>query len=158
MSELDRGPGLPIAPPLIPLSALIIAIVLDWLPLRFMAEPLSFNLQVIAGVVLLAVGFWLDISAVRLFFREGTNPMPTQPALKVVTTGPYRFTRNPMYLGMVAILLGLSLVFSLEWGVIFTPIVWIVMDRVIVLREEAYLNRKFGADYHALLMRTRRWL
>lgn len=158
MNEFDRGPGLPIAPPLIPLSALIIAILLDWLPLRFMAEPLSFNLQVLAGVVLLAVGFWLDFSSVRLFFREGTNPMPTQPALKVVTTGPYRFTRNPMYLGMVAILLGLSLVFSLEWGVILTPIVWIVMDRVIVMREEAYLNRKFGAEYQALLMRTRRWL
>jgi len=158
MHSEDSGPQLPIAPPLVPLTALILAIVLDWLPLRFMAGPVGFNLQVIAGVVLLLVGIWLDTSAVRLFFREGTNPMPTQPALKVVTTGPYRFTRNPMYLGMVAILLGLSLIFSLEWGVIFTPIVWIIMDRVIVLREEAYLNRKFGPHYQALLTQTRRWL
>jgi protein-S-isoprenylcysteine O-methyltransferase Ste14 len=158
MTETDRGPQLPVPPPLLDLGAVALAVALDWLPPHFLAMPVGINLQVIVGVVLIAGAMWLAISAVRLFEREGTNAIPTRPALKIVTGGPYRFTRNPMYLGMLALLLGLSLVFSLEWGVILTPVMWIVFDRVIVMREEAYLTRKFGAEYQALLTQTRRWL
>lgn len=119
---------------------------------------MGFNLQVIIGVLLAVGGIWLAAVARRLFEREGTNVVPTQPALKIVTSGPYRFTRNPMYLGMVLALLGVSLVFSLEWGVIATPVLWLALDRLIVVREEAYLRRKFGPEYETLLKRTRRWL
>lgn len=156
--EVDN-PQLPIVPPLLPLSALIVAIILDWLvPLQFLATPVRFNMQVIIGVLVAAGGIWLAVSARNLFVREGTNVIPTQPALKIVTSGPYRFTRNPMYLGMVLALLGVSLVLSLEWGVILTPVLWLILDRLIVVREEAYLRRKFGASYDDLLTRTRRWL
>lgn len=158
MADADRGPGLPIPPPLLLLAALVAAIVLDWIPLQFLAPPVGFNLQVIIGVLLIAGSFWLLGSAMLMFQREGTNVLPTLPALKVVTGGPYRFTRNPMYLGMVLFLLGTSLVFSLEWGIILTPILWLAFDRLIVAREEAYLTGKFGPDYRALLSRTRRWL
>ncbi|GLQ55079.1 methyltransferase family protein [Devosia nitrariae] len=156
-SETDN-PQLPVLPPVLLLGAVAVAIVLDWTPLRFLSPPVGFNLQVLAGLVLTAGGFWLAWSARALFEREGTNVIPTQPTLKVVTSGPYRYTRNPMYLGMVIVLLGLSLVFSLEWGAILTPVLWLVLDRMIVAREEAYLSRKFGAEYQALLARTRRWL
>jgi len=156
--EVDN-PQVPVLPPLLPLAALVLAIILDWLlPLQFLAAPVGFNLQVIIGVLLVAGGIWLAATARRLFEREGTNVIPTQPALKIVTSGPYRFTRNPMYLGMVLALLGVSLVFSLEWGVIATPVLWLALDRLIVVREEAYLRRKFGPTYEALLNRTRRWL
>lgn len=158
MTETDRGPGLPLPPPVLLLAALIVAIVLDWVPLHFLAQPVGLNMQVIVGLLLAAGSVWLVLTAARLFQREGTNVIPTQPALKVVTSGPYRFTRNPMYLGMVLFLLGMSLIFSLEWGVILTPLLWIGYDRLIVVREEAYLSRKFGADYRALLGQTRRWL
>lgn len=156
-SETDN-PQLPVLPPVLLLGALVVAIILDWIPLHFLSPPVGFNVQVLAGLVLTVGGFWLAWSARALFEREGTNVIPTQPALKVVTSGPYRYTRNPMYLGMVIVLLGLSLVFSLEWGVILTPVLWLVLDRMIVAREEAYLSRKFGAEYQALLNRTRRWL
>lgn len=157
MADADN-PRLPVPPPILPLAALVVAILLDWqLPLQFLG-PIGFNLQVIIGVVLTAAGIWLAISATRLFAREGTNVIPTQPAIKIVTSGPYRFTRNPMYLGMVLALLGVSLIFALEWGVILTPVLWILLDRLIVVREEAYLRGKFGATYEALLTRTRRWL
>lgn len=158
MTDTDRGPGLPVPPPVLLLLALVAAIALDWAPLHFLAPPVGFNLQVIAGVLLTAGSLWLTITAARLFEREGTNVLPTRPALKVVTSGPYRFTRNPMYLGMVLFLLGISLVFSLEWGIILTPVLWFAYDRIIVAREETYLTAKFGADYRALLSRTRRWL
>lgn len=145
-------------PPLLLLATLVVAIALDWIPLQFLALPVGFNLQVIIGVLLIAGSVWLLGSAMRIFRREGTNVIPTLPALKVVTGGPYRFTRNPMYLGMVLFLLGISLVFSLEWGIILTPVLWLAFDRLIVVREEAYLTGKFGPDYKALLDKTRRWL
>ena len=158
MADVDHGPGLPIPPPLLLLAALVAAIVLDWTPLAFLAPPVGFNLQVIVGILLIAGSLGLVGSAMRIFRREGTNVIPTLPALKVVTDGPYRFTRNPMYLGMVLFLLGISLVFSLEWGIILTPVLWFAFDRIIVVREEAYLTGKFGPDYRALLDKTRRWL
>ena len=158
MSDTDRGPGLPLPPPILLLAALVAAIVLDWAPLRFLAQPVGFNIQVIVGLLLVAGSIWLVATAARLFVREGTNVVPTRPALKVVRGGPYRFTRNPMYLGMVLFLLGTSLVFLLEWGIILTPVLWFGFDRLIVVREEAYLRGKFGADYEALLGHTRRWL
>lgn len=158
MTDSDRGPGLPVPPPVLLLLALAVTMALDWAPLHFLAPPVGFNLQVIAGVLLAAGSLWLIITAARLFEQEGTNVLPTRPALKVVTSGPYRFTRNPMYLGMVLFLLGLSLVFSLEWGIILTPALWFAYDRIIVAREETYLTAKFGADYRALLSQTRRWL
>ncbi|QCI62940.1 methyltransferase family protein [Phreatobacter stygius] len=159
MADRDHdNPGLPVLPPVLPAAALALAIVLDWLPPHILAPPVGFNLQVIAGAVILAAALWFGISAVRLFGKAGTNVIPTQPTLTIVTGGPYRFSRNPMYLGMVLALLGLSLIFSLEWGVILTPVLWLALDRLIVVREEAYLRRKFGATYEALLDRTRRWL
>ncbi|WP_299640221.1 isoprenylcysteine carboxylmethyltransferase family protein [Devosia sp.] len=159
MANLDAdNPQLPVLPPVLPAAAIVAAIVLDWLPLHFLAPPVGFNLQVIVGVVLTALGIWLGASASRLFQREGTNVIPTQPTTRIVTSGPYRFTRNPMYLGMVLVVLGISLIFSLEWGVILTPVLWLALDRLIVVREEAYLRRKFGASYEALLTRTRRWI
>lgn len=154
----DSGPQLPLPPPVILLIALMLAIGTDWLPPQFLAAPVGFNLQVLAGIALIAGSLWLVVIAARTFKREGTNVIPTRPALKVVSTGPYRFTRNPMYLSMVAMLLGLSLVFSLEWGILLTPVLWLAYDRLIVAREERYLSAKFGADYQALLQQTRRWL
>ncbi|MGL4288772.1 MAG: methyltransferase family protein [Phreatobacter sp.] len=159
MADGDRdNPGLPVLPPVLPAAALVAAIILDWLPPHVLAPAVGFNLQVLAGVIITATALWLGIGAVRLFGKAGTNVVPTQPTLTIVTDGPYRFTRNPMYLGMVLGLLGISLIFSLEWGVILTPVLWLALDRMIVVREEAYLRAKFGAAYEALLSRTRRWL
>ena len=156
--DTDRGPGLPLPPPIMLLIALAAAIILDWAPPQVLAAPVRINLQVLVGVLLAGGAIWLALVAARTFEREGTNVIPTQPALKVVTSGPYRFTRNPMYLGMTLFLLGVSLIFSLEWGIILTPVLWLAYDRLVVAREEAYLGAKFGADYRELLARTRRWL
>ena len=157
MTDTDPGPQLPLPPPILMAIALVVATILDWAPPRFLAPPLDFNPQVIVGVLLVAGSLLLVITAVRTFRREGTNVVPTRPALKIVTSGPYRVTRNPMYLSMVLFMLGISLMFALEWGVILTPILWLGYDRLIVAREEAYLTAKFGSAYQALLKKTRRW-
>lgn len=107
MTNLDvDNPQVPVLPPLLPLGALVLAIILDWLlPLQFLAVPIGVNLQVVVGAFLTAGGIWLAAIARRLFEREGTNVVPTQPALKIVTAGPYRFTRNPMYWGWYSLCL-----------------------------------------------------
>lgn len=152
-------PGLMMPPPVFLLIALVLAVALEWLlGLSFLAAPGLASPQVWIGLLVLIVAIVLPISGFRTFTREGTNVNPFQPALKLVTSGPYRFTRNPMYLGMVLFLLGLSLIFSLEWGLILTPLLWLTYDRLVVAREEAYLSRKFGEPYDAFLGRTRRWL
>ena len=159
MSGRNRdNPGLPVLPPVLPAATLAAAVALDRLPPHVLAPAVGLNAQVLLGFALAAAGLWCAASAASLFRRAGTHVVPTQPTLTIVTGGPYRFTRNPMYLGMVLMVLGISLVFSLEWGVILTPVLWLALDRLIVVREEAYLAAKFGAEYEALLARTRRWL
>lgn len=158
-SGTDDTPGLIMRPPFFLLIAIGVALILDWLTgLGFLAAPSILTLQFWAGLLVAAGGVALSATGFREFTRAGTNVDPFEPALKLVTTGLYRFTRNPMYLGMVVFLLGVSLVLSLEWGLILTPILWLAFDRLVVAREEAYLRRKFGEPYQAFLTRTRRWL
>jgi len=152
-------PGLMIPPPLMPAIAIVVAVILDWLTgLSFLAAPGLGSAQSWLGVVITAVGLAIGGMGVREFRRGGTNVNPYEPALTLVTSGPYRYTRNPMYLGMVLMLLGLSLMFSLEWGVILTPVLWFALDQLIIAREESYLTAKFGEPYREFLGRTRRWL
>lgn len=158
-SKTDDTPGLIMRPPLFLVIALVVALVLDWLTgLSFLAAPSFASLQFWVGLLVAAGGIALAVTGFQEFKRAGTNVDPFEPALKLVTTGPYRFMRNPMYLGMVLLLLGLSLMLSLEWGLILTPILWVAFDRLVVVREEAYLSQKFGEPYRAFLTRTRRWL
>ncbi|MHB1101361.1 MAG: methyltransferase family protein [Devosia sp.] len=158
-SERNDTPGLIMRPPFFLAIAFVLALILDWLTgLGFLAAPSVASLQFWAGLVVTAGGIALAVAGFREFTRAGTNVDPFEPALELVTSGPYRFTRNPMYLGVVMFLLGLSLMLSLEWGLILTPILWLAFDRLVVVREEAYLGRKFGEPYRAFLARTRRWL
>lgn len=151
-------PGLPHLPPTYPIAFLLLAIVLEFvLPLRFLASPSVLSFQTLVGV-LLTCGFGLNIWAFQHMKAAGTNPEPFKPTTRIVESGPYRFTRNPMYLGFILALAGISLIVALEWGLIAVPFLWLVLDRVVVRREEAYLSRKFGPTYAALLERTRRWI
>jgi protein-S-isoprenylcysteine O-methyltransferase Ste14 len=157
--DTQDTPGLMMPPPVFLGVAVLLALILDWITgLSFLAAPAITSPQTWLGVIILAAGVWLPVAGAREFNRSGTNINPFQPALKLVTTGPYRFTRNPMYLGMIIILLGLSLMLSLEWGLILTPFLWLAFDRLVVAREETYLTAKFGTPYREFLSRTRRWL
>lgn len=148
-----------IFPPLVPTTALLVAIILDRVaPLSFLPPFLSPGWQLWLGGAIFIVGTAIAGWAILLFYRARTNVLPTQPALNLVTDGPYRFTRNPMYVAFLFDVTGPSLFLSLEWGLLFVPVVWFVVDRFIIPREERYLLDKFGAPYADLLKRTRRWI
>jgi protein-S-isoprenylcysteine O-methyltransferase Ste14 len=122
--------------------------------------PANWPLDVprIAGLVLVAIGILLMAAGVLQFKRHGT-PVPTdQPTTALVTTGVYGFSRNPLYLALTAIYLGIGLLLpSLLVLALVVPVL-ILMHYGVVVREEAYLERKFGEPYRAYKKRVRRWL
>jgi protein-S-isoprenylcysteine O-methyltransferase Ste14 len=153
----DR-PEILFIPPLGLGLALVLAIVLDaWIPLGLF-PPFPWWPGVIAGAAIVVFAIYTNISGFLAFRRAGTNVNPCKPALTVVRDGAFRYTRNPMYVGMVALVVGLGPLFSNAWAVILGLLLWLALDRGVVVREEAYMEAKFGDRYRALLASTRRWL
>ncbi|WP_035259394.1 methyltransferase family protein [Actibacterium mucosum] len=152
------APNIVIFPPLASVIAPGVAVALEVALPRSFLPPAFTPWMLILGVALMVAAFALAISGVRAFKAGETNVDPRQPALNLVEAGPYRFTRNPMYLGMVTLQFGLALTFSLDWAIPAGLILWSVLHWGVVLREEAYLSAKFGQPYNDYLTRTRRWL
>ncbi|MEK6217310.1 MAG: isoprenylcysteine carboxylmethyltransferase family protein, partial [Boseongicola sp.] len=112
----------------------------------------------VVGVLVMAIALLITVTGVFAFKRAGTNVNPYQPSLKIVRDGPFRFTRNPMYLGMVLFTLGFGIAMATIWGLIVACLLWALLHWGVVLREEEYLTTKFAAAYSELLAATRRWL
>jgi protein-S-isoprenylcysteine O-methyltransferase Ste14 len=149
------APGVVVWPPLLYLSALLVGVALHFLvPLTGLPTGLS---RVAGGLLLaggLALGAWGD----RTMHRAGTNVHPSKPALALVEAGPFRFSRNPLYLGLTLIYAGVALLIPAVWPLLLLVPVLAVMTWGVVLREERYLERKFGESYRSYKARTRRWL
>jgi protein-S-isoprenylcysteine O-methyltransferase Ste14 len=109
------------------------------------------------GPLCLALGL-IGLPAVLAFRRAGTHPQPWRPSTALVTTGPYRFTRNPMYLGFTLLYLGVSFWVNTAWPLVALPAILLVIRYGVVAREEAYMERRFGDAYLAYRARVRRWL
>ncbi|WP_332691832.1 methyltransferase family protein [Devosia sp.] len=156
--QVDNA-GLMILPPFYPAMAWILALALDFvLPLPLLP---SFGLAAWTfwvGAALAGLGGAVVVGGIRAFRAAGTHVEPNKPTVRIVTDGLYRFSRNPIYLGCLCFHVGLCFIVGLEWGLILLPFIWLAFDRLVVVQEEAYLARKFGADYRAYLGTTRRWL
>ena len=111
------------------------------------------------GIGLVVVAFIPPVWAFVLFWREGTEINPTSPAnRKLVTSGPYQFTRNPMYLGLVVLALGIA-VWVGVWPMFIAPVaVFATANWVHIPFEEAKMRRQFGATYDDYVARVRRWV
>jgi len=149
--------GVRVLPPLI-YAGLFLAgyAVHRFVPLRLWGDvpPLAR----LVGWGLVAAGVLLAASAVWLFRRAGTTPNPTRPTTALVLHGPYRFTRNPMYVGLGCCYLGAALLVNSAWPFALFPAVIVLVQGWVIAPEEAYLERKFGAEYRAYRARVRRWL
>ena len=155
--DQDR-PNIVVLPPLPFFAAVILTFVLArWISLEILvAAPQS--LLLVVGVAVMAVALWINITALLAFRRAATNVNPYKPALIIVRDGPFRFTRNPMYLGMILFVAGLGIALATLWGPLLAFGLWVLLHWGVVLREEHYLKNKFGAAYDELLSATRRWL
>jgi protein-S-isoprenylcysteine O-methyltransferase Ste14 len=137
------------------------AFVLGWLvqrrlharPTDAVAEPL-----LILAIALAVAGAYLALGAVGLFASRGTTFLPYREPSAIVVSGPYRLSRNPMYLGLILLYLGLAVWTQIWWALAFLPLPLFVLTRYIIPLEEAQLRRRFGEEYAAYTTRVRRWL
>jgi protein-S-isoprenylcysteine O-methyltransferase Ste14 len=141
-----------------PLLVMIVLLGLSYLVDVFL--PVSFGLAWIQwlGVALLLCGVSLLLAAAGLFRLRGTTVDPTKSPNKLVTDGIYRVSRNPMYLGMVWILLGISLFLDSLVGLVFPVGFYVYMNWRVIPREEMTVESVFGEEFRDYKRRTRRWI
>lgn len=113
--------------------------------------------MVVAGL-LVGVGLALELWAIGAFRRRRTAVQPWKPSTALVAEGPYRFSRNPIYLGFAVTYLGLALALNSWLALALLVPCLLVVDRGVIAREERYLSAKFGASYDAYRGRVRRWI
>jgi protein-S-isoprenylcysteine O-methyltransferase Ste14 len=155
MNADTNATGIRIIPPLVYLVGLLIGLLIGlWLPTAIIPSAVAWTL----GAILIAGGLALMAWALRLFLRTGTPFRPDRAATALVIAGPYRYTRNPMYVGLAGIYLGLAVGFQSLWAVLLLPVVLYVIWREAILKEEAFLAHKFGADYTRYKESVRRWI
>jgi protein-S-isoprenylcysteine O-methyltransferase Ste14 len=145
-----------IRPPLAWGLAVIAGLALNWLvPAPFLPADLPAAwLGAMVFVLALALAAW----AIVTMTRAGSNVPTNLPTTTIVESGPYRFTRNPIYLGMFVGLIGLAIAFDDLWLLMLLVPFALVIRYGVVAREEAYLERKFGDAYRGYRARVRRWL
>jgi protein-S-isoprenylcysteine O-methyltransferase Ste14 len=147
--------GVVVPPPLIYVALFLIGMGFQrYVPLARL--PVG-NGRVLGAVLVLS---WLGLTtwSFRRFWASGTSIVPIRPTTKLVTEGPYRLTRNPMYLGLLLLYIGVGCWFGLVWPLLLAPIVVWVMSVSVIGREERYLTRKFGDEYGQYRAHVRRWL
>ena len=151
------GAAVRFPPPLVPVIALAIGVVTQaWLlPLKL---PIEGAPRVGLAVLLLVVGAGLMAAAIGLFRSTGQDPKPWESTPEIISTGIYRYTRNPMYVSMGCLLAGFGVALGNGWVVLLVPVIWIVIYAIAIRHEEAYLEGKFGSVYLDYKNSVRRWL
>ena len=145
-----------VRPPIAWALAVLAGLALNWLmPLPFVpaAVPAGW-----LGTIVFALALALVAWAISTMTRAGSNVPTSLPTTTIVETGPYRFTRNPIYVGMVMGLIGLAIAFNSLWLLMTLVPFALVISYGVITREEAYLERKFGDVYRRYHTRVRRWL
>lgn len=142
-------------PPLIYLAGLVIGLLLSAAaPIPFLPRGLAHVFGGILIVVAVGVAFW----GFRVMLHARTPVNPWEPTTALVTTGPFRFSRNPLYIALTLCYLGIAIAAQALWALALEVPVLIVIQRGVIDREERYLERKFGAEYLRYKERVRRWI
>ena len=136
----------------------LLGLALHFVPSLGMAFSISFLLRIVVGVVLVLAGTIVIILAKRGLKNAGQPAAPGKPTTQIVESGIYRFSRNPLYLGLLAVLFGLSLSINIVWWAILTLPMFFALQHLLILPEEQYLLSRFGEQYSTYMSRVRRWL
>jgi protein-S-isoprenylcysteine O-methyltransferase Ste14 len=143
-----------------PIVALLIAAAMWGVSLVTPAAPLPANVRLIAAIAIALTGIATAIAGVAVFRRARTtaNPLKPETSSSLVTSGVYRFTRNPMYVGLTLALLAWAIFLACAWSLLGPLIFMLYMTRFQIMPEERVLSRIFGAAYSEYQTRVRRWL
>ena len=121
--------------------------------------PLSFEfIPTWVGYPIVILGLVLAFGAMTQFSRAKTTVDPHGSVSTIVVDGPYRFSRNPIYVGLVCVLIGLPLALGTLWGLVLSPLFIVLMNNLVIQHEEAYLEKKFWDEYTSFKSRVRRWI
>jgi protein-S-isoprenylcysteine O-methyltransferase Ste14 len=155
MTEKKDHPGVIAPPPLIFLSGLFLGGLVAWFyPFPILPKAVAIGLGsflVVAGIAVIGL-IWQQMKQAK------TNIEPWKPTTAILDTGFYGISRNPIYLGMILIYLGITCLFNSIWFLAFLPLCLSAIHFGVILREEKYLEGKFGSDYLDYKKRVRRWI
>ena len=158
-NEAPDTAGVVAPPPLIYAGALTVGLLAKALfPVRFLPRTVTLTFGgplVGSGLLLVLSGLRAGLRAMR---RAGTEVRPDRPTTSLVVDGPYRFTRNPLYLGLTLVYGGITALANSLPSALLLPFVLLVMRRGVIEREERYLERIFGEEYTQYKARVRRWI
>ncbi|UGT61873.1 methyltransferase family protein [Nocardia asteroides] len=144
----------PIPPPLYYAAAMVGGVLLDRVFPLAAAHP---ALRV-AGIVIACAGAGSVATGVLAVIRHRTTIVPHRPVAALITTGVYRISRNPMYLGLALVIPGVGLLLGTWWPLVLLPLTLLAVTRLVIVPEERYLHQRFPAEYDAYRARVRRWL
>jgi protein-S-isoprenylcysteine O-methyltransferase Ste14 len=154
-SDRSNHAGVWIPPPLLYVLPFLLARLLhSIIPLPFLPQRFA----LIAAIPLFAAGIILCAWSIGLFRRFNTSLIPVKPTATLVLNGPYQISRNPMYLGLLCLYLAAAFWLNLIWALVLAPIVIIIIQRLVIEKEERYLEQQFGATYREYQARVRRWI
>lgn len=145
-------------PPLICAAAIAASAILNIVyPLPWITEPLS-DMLFAGGWLLVAATIAIDVSAMRTMKAAKTTIMPHRASDHLVTSGPFSFSRNPIYLGYALLLIGIALITEIAWFIPFTVVSSFLIQKLAIEPEERHLELRFGKKYRDYAKRVRRWI
>lgn len=149
--------GIRIPPPLYFLACLGFGLLLEYFfpSYLFSIPPMP---RIFTGVILILLSALIAASALAMLVKNKTPFDPRKSTIKIVKDGPYRFSRNPMYLSMLLLLAGIAILRSSIWLFLAVPILYILILFKAILFEEKYLLKKFGKEYSDYQATVRRWI
>lgn len=155
MNQSSDNAGVVAPPPLIYAGGLILGFIVHlFAPMNFLPSALAF----VIGIPLIVLGFALAFFAIVAMHRADTSPDPRTPTRTIATGGPYRFTRNPIYLGMAIVYLGIACAINALAALALLPVAIVVIHFGVIAREEKYLAQKFGDEYLRYQKNVKRWI
>jgi len=155
MAEEPDAPGVIVFPPLLFGGALLVGLLVDW---AWPVHPLPHTISRIAGALVLVASIALARWAERAMHHAGTNVRPDRPTLAIVSSGPFRYSRNPLYIASTGLVAAIALLFDAAAPLVLLVPVLLVVRYGVIAREERYLEAKFGEPYRAYMERVRRWI
>lgn len=142
-------------PPLIFLAAVLVGLGLEW---ALRADIGLGRIGLAVGLLTFAEAVAIGLWARRQFIKGGTSIRPDMPSEAILTTGPFRFTRNPLYLSLASLQIGIGIAASMAWVIVLAIPALTVIRYGVIAREERYLEGKFGETYLSYKNSVRRWL
>ena len=157
MESKKDSPGVYIPPPLLYVLIFFVALLMQK---KIPIDDALFHLYItkVAGAVLVAVALFFMVTSLRIFFRSKNTLIPIKPASSLQTIGIYSISRNPMYVGLAIAYLGITCFAGNWWNIILFPLLLLIVQQYIIIREEKYLHRRFGQEYLDYKIKVRRWL